>query len=78
MSGYLATYTDVKAAGINPLDHYNSRLARGPRSVGRLRHDLVSRGLPGREGRGTSIRWSHFLENGIDEGRSPFADGVWG
>ena len=53
------------------------RLARGPRSVGRLRHDVVSCGLRRRERRARQSA-THFLEFGIHEGRSPFADGVWG
>ena len=58
IGGYLAAYADVAAAHINPLDHYQPvRLARGPRSVGRLRHDRLSRGQSRRRGGRTSIRW---------------------
>ena len=50
-TGYLATYTDVAAAGINPLDQYHAAAGKRARSVGRLRHRRVSRPLPGCRGR---------------------------
>ena len=77
-NGYLATYADVKAAGINPLDHYHQfGWHEGRDPVGRLRHDLVSRGLSGRGGR---ARRSAGALPRLRHARGPlaFADGVWG
>ena len=50
-SGYLATYTDVGRRTPIRSIITNSRLARRPRSVGRLRHDVISGRLQRRERR---------------------------
>ena len=74
-NGYLNTYTDVKAANINPLDHYNTNgwlEGRDP-SVG---FDTTSYLAAYPDIHSNPLK--HFLDFGIHEGRSPFADGVWG
>ena len=76
-TGYLATYTDVEAAGVNPLDHYNSSAGTKAAILGRFRHDLVSAANPDVKAANVDPLL-HYLQFGIHEGRSPFADGVWG
>ena len=61
--GYLATYADVKAAGVNP-------------SVG---FDITSYLAAYADVNAAHINpLVHFLQFGIHEGRSAFPDGVWG
>jgi len=68
----------VKAANVNPLDHYNQfgwHEGRDP-SVG---FDTTSYRAAYPDVAAANINpLAHFLDNGIHEGRSPFADGVWG
>jgi hypothetical protein len=77
-SGYLHTYPDVAAAGVNPLTHYmmfGAREGRDPSpyfdSSAYLAAypDVAAAGLNPLQ---------HFLAFGIHEGRSSFADGIWG
>ena len=77
-AGYLATYADVAAAHVNPLEHYNQfgwREGRDP-SVG---FDTTSY-LAAYPDVAAAQRQSAdaFLPYGSHEGRSAFADGVWG
>jgi hypothetical protein len=76
-AGYLATYTDVRNAGINPLDHYHQfgwHEGRDPsvnfdtNSYLAANPDVAAAGVD---------PLAHFLRFGIHEGRSPLADGVW-
>ena len=77
-AGYLATYADVAAAGINPLDHYHQfgwHEGRDP-SVG---FDTTSYLAANPDVAAAHVDpLAHFLQFGIHEGRSPHADGVWG
>jgi hypothetical protein len=69
---------DFKAAGINPLDHYNQfgwHEGRDP-SVAFDTTDYLSHYADVANAHVNPL--SHFLANGIHEGRSAFADGVWG
>ena len=77
-AGYLATYSDVAAAKINPLDHYNAagwHEGRDP-SVGfdttaylGAYTDVAAAG---------ANPLLHYLLFGQFEGRQAFGDGVWG
>jgi len=75
-NGYLATYGDMKAAGINPLDHYHVfgwQEGRDP-SVG---FDTTSYlGAYSDVAAAHIDPLAHFLQFGSHEGRSPFADGI--
>ena len=68
----------MKAANVNPLDHYNQfgwHEGRDP-SVG---FDTTSYLAAYADVNAAHINpLNHFLDFGIHEGRSPFADGVWG
>jgi len=70
-------YSDVPA-GTNPLDHYHDTGWRGghdpsvnfdTKSYLAANHDVVA-------ARADPLQ--HFLQNGIHEGRSAYADGLWG
>ena len=77
-NGYLATYADVKAAGVNPLDHYHQsgwHEGRDP-SVGFDTTDYLANYPDVAAAHIDPL--AHFLRLGIHEGRSAFADGVWG
>lgn len=75
LSGYLAAYADVQAAGVNPLDHYNQfgwKEGRDPW----LGFDTSSYLAANPDVAAANINpLSHFLDFGRHEGRSPFADG---
>ena len=77
MKGYLAAYTDVAAANINPLDHYDNVgwiEGRDPS----VDFDTTSYLAANPDVAAAHIDpLKHFLQNGIHEGRSPFADGGW-
>ena len=76
--GYLATYTDVAAAGVNPLDHYHQfgwHEGRDPS----VDFDTTAYLAANPDVEAAHINpLAHFLQHGIDEGRSAQADGVWG
>ena len=78
VNGYRATYADVAAADVNPLDHYNLfgwHEGRDP-SVG---FDTTSYLAAYPDVAAAHVNpLTHFLQFGIHEGRLPFADGVWG
>jgi hypothetical protein len=78
VNGYLAQYSDVAAAGINPLDHYHQfgwhegrdpSVAFDTTSYLSGYADVAASNLDPLE---------HYLQFGIHEGRSTFADGLWG
>ena len=77
-AGYLAHYQDVAAAGVNPLDHYNTfgwHEGRDP-SVG---FDTSSYLAAYADVAAAQVNpLVHYLQFGIHEGRSAHADGVWG
>ena len=78
VNGYLATYADVRAAGINPLDHYNQfgwHEGRDP-SVNFDTTDYLSHYTDVANAHINPM--IHFLQYGQAEGRSPFADGHFG
>ena len=77
-NGYLATYADVKAAGVNPLDHFHQsgwHEGRDP-SVNFDTTDYLAN-YPDIAAANIDPL-AHFLRLGIHEGRSAVADGVWG
>ena len=68
----------MKAAGINPLDHYHAAgwtEGRDP-SVGFDTSEYLGHYADVAAAHIDPLL--HFLQSGIHEGRSPFADGVWG
>jgi hypothetical protein len=78
VSGYLATYADVAAAGINPLDHYHTfgwKEGRDPS----VNFDTTSYLAAYADVDAAHVDpLAHFLHFGHHEGRQAFADGVWG
>jgi len=77
-SGYLATYGDIAAAGINPLAHYHAfgwKEGRNPSAAFDTSSYLSAYG----DIAAANIDpMAHFLQFGAYEGRSSFADGVIG
>jgi hypothetical protein len=76
--GYLAAYGDVKAAGINPLTHYDQfgwKEGRDPSVSFDTKHYLAAYPDVAATQADPLV---HFLAHGMQEGRSSFADGVWG
>ena len=77
-AGYLATYADVAASDVNPLDHYHQfgwNEGRDP-SVG---FDTTAYLAANPDVAAAHVDpLAHFLQFGVHEGRSPHADGVWG
>jgi hypothetical protein len=74
----LATYTDVAAAHINPLDHYNLAGWKEGRDPS-VDFDTTSYLVAYPDVAAANVNpLIHYLQSGIHEGRSPFADGVWG
>ena len=76
-AGYLAHYADVAAAGINPLEHYES--SAGPKAaIPRPASTRSAIWRPIRTSRRrTSIRSTTTCTFGIYEGRSIVSDGIW-
>jgi serralysin len=77
-NGYLATYTDVKDADVNPLAHYNAfgwHEGRDPS----VNFDTTSylAAYPDVAAAHVNPLW-HYIQFGIHEGRSAQGDGVWG
>ena len=71
---YLSANPDVKAAGVNPLMHFDAPAGRKAACRRSLSIRRLSRRQPGRESGGIDpLR--HFLTNGAQEGRQPFAPG---
>lgn len=77
-SGYLATYTDVAAARVNPLNHYMAYGAAEGRDPSPFfdssaylaaNPDVAAAGVNPLQ---------HFLAFGLQEGRSAVPDGLWG
>ena len=76
--GYLQTYTDVAAAGINPLDHYHLDGWQEHRDPS-LAFDTVAYLAANPDVAAAHIDpLKHYLMFGIHEGRSAIADGTWG
>ena len=76
--GYLVTYADVAAAGVNPLTHYNAfgrHEGRDP-SVDFDTSAYLAK-YPDVAASGVNPL-SHYLTIGLAEARNAFADGVWG
>ena len=76
-SGYLSHYSDVAAAGANPLQHYMNlgwKEGRDPSaSFDTVKYlsnysDIATAGVNPLD---------HYYNNGIYEGRSAFGDGLW-
>ncbi|MET0709194.1 MAG: calcium-binding protein, partial [Tardiphaga sp.] len=76
--GYLATYSDVATANVNPLDHYHDygfKEGRDPsanfdsKAYLASYADVKAAGIDPME---------HYLQYGALEGRSAFADGKFG
>jgi hypothetical protein len=78
IAGYLAAYTDVAAANINPLDHYHVigfKEARDPS----VNFDTFAYRSAYPDVAAANIDpLVHFLDIGRHEGKSAFADGVFG
>ena len=73
----VAAYTDVAAANVNPLDHYDQfgwHEGRDPSVDFDTTAYLAA--YPDVAAAGTNPL-THFLQFGDDESRSPFSDGVW-
>ncbi|CAO4137061.1 ExeM/NucH family extracellular endonuclease [Methylorubrum extorquens] len=76
--GYLAAYSDVKAAGLNPLTHYDQygwKEGRDP-SAGFDSSTYLSTYTDVAAAKIDPMQ--HFLQDGLYEGRSTFADGTFG
>ena len=78
MDGYLAAYADVKAAGVNPLDHYHAfgwKEGRDPS----IDFDTTAYLDAYADVKAAHVDpLTHYLQFGQHEGRSPFADGHFG
>ena len=75
-AGYLARYTDVAAAGVNPLQHYDEfgwREGRDPSGAFDTQNYLSASPDVAAADVNPLV---HFLEFGIYELRDPFADGI--
>ena len=78
VKGYLANYADVKAAGINPLDHYDQSGWHEGRSPS-LDFDTADYLAHYKDVAAAAVDpLTHFLATGIHEGRATFAEGAWG
>jgi hypothetical protein len=78
VKGYLATYADVAAAGVNPLTHFDQfgrHEGRDP-SLGFDTSAYLAT-YPNVAAGGMNPL-THYLAFGEHEGRSTFGDGVWG
>ncbi|UYW27462.1 calcium-binding protein [Methylorubrum extorquens] len=77
-AGYLDAYSDVRAAGINPLTHYDQygfREGRDPSASFDTTSYLAAYGDVAAAGVNPM---THYLQFGFYEGRSTFADGSFG
>jgi len=76
--GYLATYGDVKAAGVNPLDHYHTNGWKEGRDPS-VNFDSSSYLAANPDVKAAGVDpLLHYLDFGRHEGRSAFADVMWG
>jgi len=76
--GYLAAYADVRAAGVNPLTHYDTngwREGRDPSVEFDTSAYLAAQTDVARAG---IDPMQHFLQFGLVEGRPSYADGTFG
>jgi hypothetical protein len=77
-NGYLATYADVKTAGVNPLTHYDQfgwKEGRDP-STAFDPTDYLAANPDVAAAKVDPL--AHFLLFGEQEGRHAFSDGIWG
>jgi serralysin len=76
-SSYLNHYTDVKTAGINPLDHYMAAGWKEGRDAS-LSFDTLGYLAANLDVAAAGINpLQHFMLFGIYEGREAVADGMW-
>ncbi|MGE7418048.1 calcium-binding protein, partial [Methylobacterium tarhaniae] len=76
--GYLNAYADVKAAGIDPLMHYDQSGWKEGRDPSKSFDSTAYLGAYGDVAQAKLDPMQHYLQYGATEGRSAFADTTFG